>query len=117
MKRERTKGHLDLLVLSVLSAGPGHGYAIITALRDRSDGVFDLPEGSVYPALHRLEDQGLVTSDWAQVDGRRRRTYRLTPQGEAALVEQHREWRRLADAIDAVLAVGRARPGLAGGAT
>jgi len=58
MNRERLKGHLDLLLLSVLAAGPAHGYAIITALRARSEGTFDLPEGTVYPALQRLEDAG-----------------------------------------------------------
>ena len=65
MNRERIKGHLDLLLLSVLSAGPAHGYAIIAALRDRSDGTFDLPEGTIYPALHRLEDARLLASSWA----------------------------------------------------
>ena len=60
MDRERLKGNLDLLLLSVLSSGPAHGYAIISALRDRSGGTFDLPEGTIYPALHRLEDAGLA---------------------------------------------------------
>ena len=63
--REGTKGHLDLVLLGVLASGPGHGYAIITTLKQRSDGALDLPEGSVYPALHKLEDMGLVASDWA----------------------------------------------------
>jgi PadR family transcriptional regulator PadR len=62
MDRERLKGNLDLL-LSVLSSGPAHGYAIISALRDRSGGTFDLPEGTMYPALHRLEDAGPA---WAE---------------------------------------------------
>ena len=60
MVGEALKGHLDLLLLSVLSNGPAHGYAIIDALRARSEGMFDLPEGTVYPALHRLENQGLL---------------------------------------------------------
>ena len=64
MERERLKGNLDLLLLSVLSSGPAHGYAIISALRDRSGGTFDLPEGTIYPALHRLEDSGLLVSTW-----------------------------------------------------
>ncbi len=58
MNRERLKGHLDLLLLSVLAAGQAHGYAVISVLRQRSEGTFDLPEGTVYPALHRLEDAG-----------------------------------------------------------
>jgi PadR family transcriptional regulator, regulatory protein PadR len=65
MDRERLKGNLDLL-LSVLWSGPAHGYAIILALRDRSGGTFDLPEGTIYPALHRLEDAGLLADTWAQ---------------------------------------------------
>ena len=80
MDRERLKGNLDLLLLSVLASGPTHGYAIISALRDRSEGTFDLPEGTIYPALHRLEDAGLLASTWAQAEGRRRRVYGLTDQ-------------------------------------
>ena len=76
MDRERLKGNLDLLLLSVLSAGPAHGYAIISALRERSEGTFDLPEGTIYPALHRLEDSGLLASSWAQAEGRRRQNIR-----------------------------------------
>jgi len=94
-----------LLLLSVLAAGPGHGYAIISALRDRSGGTFDLPEGTVYPALHRLEDAGLLASSWADANGRRRRVYGLTEQGAAALAAEQTEWRRFAVGIQAV--VGR----------
>lgn len=64
MKAEKLKGHLDLLLLSVLSGGPGHGYEVITRLKVRSDGAFELPEGTVYPALHRLENAGLLASAW-----------------------------------------------------
>ena len=103
MSRERLKGHLDLLLLSVLSAGPAHGYAVITALRARSEGTFDLPEGTVYPALHRLEGAGLLASSWADADGRRRRVYALTGKGEAALAAERTEWKRFASGIAAVL--------------
>jgi transcriptional regulator len=103
MNRERLKGNLDLLLLSVLAAGPAHGYAIISALRDRSEGTFDLPEGTIYPALHRLEDAGLLASSWAQVEGRRRRVYGLTDAGAAALAAEQREWRRFANGMQAVL--------------
>lgn len=103
MSRERLKGNLDLLLLSVLSAGPAHGYAVITALRARSGGTFDLPEGTVYPALHRLEGAGLLSSSWGDADGRRRRVYALTGQGEAALAEQRTEWQRFSSGIAAVL--------------
>ncbi len=103
MTRERLKGNLDLLLLSVFAAGPGHGYAIISALRDRSAGTFDLPEGTVYPALHRLEDAGLLASSWADVTGRRRRIYGLTDKGAAALAADRTEWRRFAVGIQAVV--------------
>jgi DNA-binding PadR family transcriptional regulator len=103
MNRERLKGNLDLLLLSVLAAGPAHGYAIITALRDRSEGTFDLPEGTIYPALHRLEDAGLLISSWAETDGRRRRVYGLTDKGAAALAAEQTEWRRFASGVHAVL--------------
>jgi PadR family transcriptional regulator PadR len=102
MNRERLKGNLDLLLLSVLAAGPGHGYAIISALRERSGGAFDLPQGTVYPALHRLEDAGLLASTWADVSGRRRRIYGLTEQGAAALASEQSEWRRFATGVQAV---------------
>jgi PadR family transcriptional regulator, regulatory protein PadR len=103
MERERLKGNLDLLLLSVLSAGPAHGYAIVSALRDRSAGTFDLPEGTIYPALHRLEDSGLLVSTWAQAGGRRRRVYGLTDQGVAALATDRDDWRKSASGIQAVL--------------
>jgi PadR family transcriptional regulator, regulatory protein PadR len=103
MDRERLKGNLDLLLLSVLSAGPAHGYAIITSLRDRSGGTFDLPEGTIYPALHRLEDAGLLASSWAQAEGRRRRVYGLTDEGVAALAAEQTQWRRFAGGMQAVL--------------
>ena len=102
-ERERLKGHLDLLLLSVLAAGPAHGYAIIAALRARSEGAFDLPEGTVYPALHRLEDAGLLASDWADAEGRRRRVYALTSKGETALAAERTGWKLFATGIQAVL--------------
>jgi DNA-binding PadR family transcriptional regulator len=103
MDRERLKGNLDLLLLSVLAAGPAHGYVIISALRERSGGTFDLPEGTIYPALHRLEDSGLLVSSWAQAEGRRRRVYGLTDKGVTALAAQHTEWRKFATGMRAVI--------------
>jgi DNA-binding PadR family transcriptional regulator len=88
----RLKGNLDLLLMSVLQAEPAHGYAIITRLRDGSDGAFDLPEGTIYPALHKLETDGLVRSWWDETSGRRRRTYSLTADGVKAMAVQRREW-------------------------
>ena len=68
---ESLRGHLDLLLLAALRPGPAHGYAIIEELRRRSGGTFDLPEGTIYPALHRLERQGLIESEWSDASGRR----------------------------------------------
>jgi DNA-binding PadR family transcriptional regulator len=103
MKADRVKGHLDLVLLAALADAPGHGYAIISALRERTDGAIDLPEGSVYPALHRLEDLGLIESEWIPAGGRRRRQYRLTDRGADALALEHRDWRHLVSALDALL--------------
>jgi PadR family transcriptional regulator, regulatory protein PadR len=103
MMSEKLKGNLDLLLLSVLAAGPGHGYSIITRLRERSAGAFDLPEGTVYPALHRLEQAGLLDSSWAVVTGRRRRVYRLTAVGQQALAEETTQWRSFSGSVSMVL--------------
>ncbi len=98
------KGHLDLLLLAVLAeAGPVHGYAVITALRERSEGAFDVPEGTVYPALHRLEHAGLVVSRWEQATPRRRRVYELTRDGQLARTAKQREWRRFVTGVQAVI--------------
>ena len=109
MRSEKLKGHLDLLLLSVLSRGPGHGYEVITRLRDGSDGAFELPEGTVYPALHRLEEAGLLASTWDVVAGRRRRIYRLTTAGEAALATEARQWREFSGSMTRVLGATAAR--------
>ncbi|MQA17389.1 MAG: PadR family transcriptional regulator [Pseudonocardiaceae bacterium] len=101
MRAEALKGHLDVLLLAVLDGEPRHGYAIIEALRDSSRGRFDLPTGTVYPALHRLETRGLVRSGWSVVAGRR--TYRLTAAGRRALADQRSAWRDFSQAVSAVL--------------
>lgn len=99
-----SRGHLDLLLLATLRhTGPAHGYALIAALRDRSDGTFDLAEGTVYPALHRLEREGAVASRWSADAARRRRLYELTPAGATALAAKRLEWQRFARGMAAVL--------------
>jgi PadR family transcriptional regulator PadR len=103
MNAERLKGNLDLLLLSVLASGPAHGYAVMTAVRERSEGIFDLPEGTIYPALHRLEKGGLLASDWTDAGGRQRRIYALTDEGVAALAAEHSQWRRFAAGVQAVV--------------
>ena len=103
MGSELIKGHLDPLVMAVVEQGPLHGYAIIEELRRRSQGEFDLPEGTVYPALHRLERQGYLTSRWDESQGRRRRVYSLTRSGRKALAASRSEWRGFRSAITSVL--------------
>src|SRR5688500_14500541 len=103
MTPEMLKGHLDVLLLAVLHPRPAHGYAIIEALREHSGGAFDLPEGTVYPALHRLERDGLLASAWSDDTGGRRRIYELPEKGHAAFQERQEQWSRCAGAIDAVL--------------
>ncbi|WP_433389839.1 PadR family transcriptional regulator [Micromonospora sp. KLBMP9576] len=92
MKAQALHGHLDALLLAVLERGSLHGYAIIEALRDRSDGQLDLPTGTVYPALRRLERAGHVASAWNTVNGRERRTYQLTDEGRRALAGERSGW-------------------------
>jgi len=97
------KGHLDALLLSTLTPGPRHGYAIKEALREGSGGRFDLPTGTIYPALHRLEEAGLIAGSWSTVDGRRRRTYRLTPAGKRRLAADRGNWREFSAAVSSLL--------------
>ncbi len=103
MKAETLKGHLDMLLLVILADGPNHGYAIIDELRRRSGEAFDLPEGTVYPALHRLQRAGLLASTWTDASGRRRRVYALTSKGRAALEHQRKEWHGFSLAVGRVL--------------
>lgn len=107
MRAEALKGHLDGLLLAALEPGALHGYAVIETLRDGSSGHFDLPTGTVYPALHRLEAAGLVTSHWSVVAGRRRRTYALTAAGRSALSGQRSAWEEFSGAVSTLL---RERP-------
>lgn len=100
MRSDAVRGHLDLLVLSVLADQPLYGYGLIEELRTRSRGEFDLPEGTVYPALHRLERSRCLVSEWViGPSGRRQRRYRLTPRGQVALQEERNHWNRLKAAV------------------
>lgn len=100
---ERVPRHLDMLILSILETGPRHGYAVIEELRRRSDEALDLPEGTIYPALHRLERSKLIEGKWFDIGGRRRRTYALTTDGRRALREHRKEWVSFASMIQRVL--------------
>ena len=103
MRPETLKGHLDGMLLAALEAGPRHGYGIMEALRAGSGGQFDLPTGTVYPALHRLERAGLVAGTWSQAGGRRRREYELTPAGRRMLDAERGTWRQFSAAVTALL--------------
>jgi DNA-binding PadR family transcriptional regulator len=102
---EALKGHLDLLLLAVLAEGPAHGYAVIESLRRRSGGIFDLPEGTIYPALHRLESQGLLQSHWSEDTLRRKRIYQVTPKGQQVLANRQEEWKKFSKAINATVGI------------
>lgn len=97
------KGHLDVLLLATLQDGPRHGYAVKEALRTGSGGRFDLPTGTIYPALHRLARAGLIAGDWSVVDGRRRRSYHLTTAGRRRLSSERTNWHEFATAVAALL--------------
>ena len=104
MSIEVLKGHADLLVLAAVSEEPAHGYAIVETIRARSAGAFDLAEGTIYPALYRLERHGLLQSTWADGGRRRRRVYRLTRRGRAVLARERSEWEGYVTAMKAALA-------------
>ena len=97
-------GTLDILVLRAVSVEPLHGYAIGRHLRESSAGVLDVEEGALYPALHRLEGQGLLKASWGRSEtGRRAKFYRITPEGRRHLERSAERWRRFSGAVDAIL--------------
>jgi PadR family transcriptional regulator PadR len=103
LRSEVLKGHVDFLLLATLRDGPLHGYAVVDKLRGASDGAFDLAEGTVYPALYRLEAAGLLSSKWTTAGGRRRRVYQLTKRGRTALARERKEWKAFSHAVEAVV--------------
>jgi len=105
-KSDLPQGTLDLLVLKVAAAGPIHGYAIAQRIRQISRDVLQVQQGSLYPALHRLENKGLLAAEWKTSEtGREARFYRLTDRGRAQLKAETRDWVRLAEAIGLVLRI------------
>lgn len=101
------RGSLDLLVLKTLSLTPMHGWGISQRVQQISDGVLEVNQGSLYPALQRLEKEGLVKSQWGTTDNNRRaRYYELTGAGRRALGEEVESWRRFAAGLEAVLETG-----------
>lgn len=98
-------GTLEMLVLEVISAGPTYGYEIAQQVVSRSGDRFELKEGSLYPALHRMERQKLLAHEWRQAEGRRRKYYKLTASGKKALAKKKAEWADFTRGIDGVLGV------------
>jgi len=104
VKSDLPQGTLDLLMLKVIALGPVHGYAIAQRLEQVSRGVVQVPEGSLYPALHRLENRGLLAADWKETEtGREAKFYRLTRKGLKQLERETAGWQRLIDAIGLIL--------------
>jgi len=106
MDASDVRGHLDGLLLAVLESGPLHGYGIIEALQRRSGGAPQLPTGTVYPALRRLERARWIEGTWTVVDGRKRRVYTLSPAGKKELARRRSEWVRFTGVIGTVLGGG-----------
>src|SRR5579871_5653379 len=108
-KSDLPQGTLDLLILKIVALGPVHGYAIAQRLEQVSRGVVQAPEGSLYPALHRLENRSLLAADWKQTDtGREAKFYRLTRRGRAALTSEEASWNRLTEAVSLILGLAGA---------
>ena len=96
-------GTLEMLMLEVISRGPTYGYEIAQTVMARSRNIFEMKEGSLYPALHRLEQQKFVKSEWREVEGRRRKYYRITATGQTALEAKKAEWKQFAVGVQGVL--------------
>jgi PadR family transcriptional regulator, regulatory protein PadR len=103
-KSDLPQGTLDLLILKAVAVEPVHGYAIAQRLEQVSRGVVQVPEGSLYPALHRLENRGFLAADWKKTDtGREAKFYRLTRKGRKQLETEAASWRRLIEAVSLIL--------------
>ena len=96
---------VEMMILEVVARGPSYGYEITQTVAERSDGYFELKEGSLYPALHRLERQKLLRAFWREADGRRRKYYELTDAGRADLAARKRSWRSFAAGVNGVLGI------------
>jgi PadR family transcriptional regulator PadR len=103
-KSEMPQGTLDMVILQVVAAGPIHGYALAQRIRLISRDLLQIQQGSLYPALHRLENRGFLTADWDESEtGRDAKFYRLTPKGRAQLKKETAAWARLSEAIALIL--------------
>jgi PadR family transcriptional regulator, regulatory protein PadR len=113
-ERDLLRGSLDLMVLSVLAEGKQYGYLIQKRVGQASGGRVELKAGTLYPLLHRLEDDGLVRAVWDDSTGRSRKWYELTAAGRKRLVSQAQEWADYANCIRELLALARVKPEVAG---
>jgi len=105
-KSDLPQGTLDLLILKIVALGPVHWYAIAQRLQQVSRDVVQVPQGSLYPALHRLENRGLLAADWQDTDtGREAKFYRLTRKGRAQLETETASWQRLTAAVTLILKI------------
>jgi PadR family transcriptional regulator, regulatory protein PadR len=105
-KSDLPQGTLDLLILKIVALGPLHGYAIAQRLQQVSRDVVQVPQGSLYPALHRLENRGFLSADWSETEtGREAKFYSLTRKGRAQLEEETASWQRLAEAVGVILSI------------
>jgi PadR family transcriptional regulator, regulatory protein PadR len=105
LRDQMRKGSTDLVLLALLAERPMYGYQINQELEQLSDGYFDMKEGLLYPALHRLQKEGLLTSQWQKADsGRRRKYYAITPAGHDRLTEQSAEWRIFMQKLEEIIA-------------
>jgi len=107
MDKKLLNGTVETLMLEVISHGPSYGYQIVQTVLSRSGGRFELKEGSLYPALHRLERQKLLESYWSEFDGRRRKYYRLTAAGRELLKARRTDWQAFAAGVNGVLGLER----------
>jgi PadR family transcriptional regulator, regulatory protein PadR len=105
MDSQLLSGTLEMLILDVISHRRSYGYEIAQEVLSRSRSYFQLTEGSLYPALHRLERQRFLSAEWERIDGRRRKYYRLTAAGKQALAAKRDEWREFARGVNGVLGV------------
>ena len=103
-QRELLKGATETLILAVLRDAPSHGYELVERLRQCSEGIFELGEGTLYPLLYKLEDKGLISGKWEEGSGeRRKRVYRITPHGKKQLTQRSEEWNSLVHGMSLIL--------------
>lgn len=104
-ERQMKKGVLDMLVLKLLKEEPKYGYQMIQEMKEKSQGVFSLKDGTLYPILYRLEEEGLVKSKWLESDGKQvpRKYYEITPKGQNALAEIAKTWANISEGITRIM--------------